>query len=109
METREEGNAGKNRETREEVRDLDGKGGEGIKERAGTGKKGVIIAKNRMRVVEKINNIGRKLEMKEREERMNNIVIRNLEEGEWEFGKGEKERRGRDVRIEDDLTWGKGG
>ncbi|KMQ86086.1 hypothetical protein RF55_15041 [Lasius niger] len=82
-------------------------------------------------MVNKIKEIEKKMELKEREERRNNIVIRSLEEDRggqkgkrevWEGGgmvvvklgsreqkrevmEKKKRLKGRKIRIEDDLTW----
>jgi hypothetical protein len=55
-------------------------------------------------MVDKMKGIGRKMELKEREERKNNIVIRSLEEGEGEIRERVVkvlEEIGAKVRIED--------
>ncbi|KMQ86922.1 hypothetical protein RF55_13959 [Lasius niger] len=87
------------------IQEMEGKLERKIKEGGslvkGGGKAGKGMEKE---IVDKMKGIGRKMELKEREERKNNIVICSLEEGEGEIREGvEKvlEEIGVKVKIEE--------
>lgn len=51
-----------------------------------------------------MKGIGRKLELKERKERRNNIVIRRLEEGEGET-RGREEKVLEEIGVKVEIEW----
>lgn len=57
-----------------------------------------------MRLVDKMKGIGRKLELKEREESRNNIVIRKLEGGEGET-RGREEKLLEEIGAKVEIEW----
>lgn len=87
----------------ERVLELETRVGGGVKDERQWRRRELEGTRDWMRLVDKMKGIGRKLELKEREESRNNIVIRRLEGREGETrGKEEKvlEEIGANVEIE---------
>lgn len=100
MERGEERNGIKDREPeREGIRDQSGRG---VKDEGQRRRRELEGTRDWMRLVDKM--IRRKLELKEREESRNNIVIRRLEGGEGET-RGREEKMLEEIRAKVEIEW----